>query len=78
MAEVAICGMMPEETTKEDACEEIARDALELLQREHGINVGYYNWTKGAQIREKCADLVDKFKENKYIYDFIHSRVQWW
>lgn len=63
-----------EGTTREDACEEIARGALELLQHEHGINVLNHNSAETSQIRGRCVALVEKFNENKYICDFIRSK----
>lgn len=51
MTHFSLCGLMPQGTTEYEACEDIARHALGLLQDEHGINVLFYTSLAATQGR---------------------------
>jgi hypothetical protein len=74
MVRVSIRAVMPEGSSKDDACERTALDALKLLQHDHDLNVLDCNWSEALEIRTRCAILVDQFVEIRNIHGLVHCK----
>jgi hypothetical protein len=66
--------MMPKGSSKDDACERTALDALQLLQHDHDLNILDCNWSEALEIRARCAILVDQFVAIRNIHGLVHSK----
>ena len=74
MVDIAICRLSNEGTREDNVYENIARDALQFLQDEHGINVLDYNWFLAEELRLRCIPMVKNLIESERIYEFVHTK----
>ena len=71
MIQITLCGLSHRVTNKDDACEVVARDAIQLLQNEHDINVHYYKWIYIEKLSGCSAILLKKYIEGEVISEFV-------